>query len=144
MSRRRDIGFLVVGAGGGGTSLIAALLDSHPSLDVALETHTATLLDAESSPQERLRRFKADCRRSATCSDAPIWGYKLTTEQIHALGENTGVEPLGLFFGAFEEVPVVFILRDGRSCVESKVRRAGRSYRRRHAAGSSRWRPAGS
>ncbi len=119
---------LVVGAGRGGTSLLAALLDAHPQLDVGFEAHAALLLDAGVEPRERMRRYREHCERSAQGSAGRAWGNKVTTEQIHALGPDGGGEAIELFFEGLADTPTIFVLRDGRACVESKVRRAGVSY----------------
>lgn len=123
-----EFGPLVVGAGRGGTSLLAALLDAHPCLEIGMEAHSAHLLDRSVEPRERVRRYREGCDRIAQSSNAQTWGNKVTTEQIQALEPEGGAEPLKLFFEAFEGIRVIFILRDGRSCVDSKARRAGVSY----------------
>lgn len=123
-----DVGLLVVGAGRGGTSLLAALLDAHPSLEVELEAHTFVLLNQGVPSLERVRRYREACEQQAEGSTARIWGNKVTTEQIFALCPDEGTESLEQFFGEFEGVPVVLIMRDGRRCVESKVRHMGMAY----------------
>lgn len=123
-----EFGLLVVGAGRSGTSLIGAMLDAHPCLEVALEAHSIDLLDQATDSRERARRYREECEEDARNSAAQLWGNKITTEQIHALKPRSGVEPLELFFDELGDVPVIFIVRDGRACVDSKVRRAGMSY----------------
>ena len=56
-----------------------------------------------------------------------MWGNKVTTEQIGALGDY-GADPMGLFLGGVGDVKVAFVLRDGRSCIASKVARTGQAY----------------
>lgn len=119
---------LVIGPGRGGTGLLAALLDAHPRLDVELENHSKHLLIQKREPRQRLRLYRERCERRAETSDAQIWGNKVTTESIRALAPDGGIEPLDLFFGELSDIPTIFILRDGRSCVESKVRRTGMPY----------------
>jgi hypothetical protein len=134
--------FLVIGAGRGGTSLIAALLDTHTELEVGFERHAQECLmgKALDGPGKddihvRMEAFIASCNADAQRSPARLWGNKVTTEQIFGLEDHNAANPsspqatLEVFFnGYFRDRKVVFILRDGRACVASKVRRAGRPY----------------
>jgi hypothetical protein len=129
--------FLVVGAGRGGTSLLAALLDAHSALEVVFEHGAAEfLLDAPPGESlTRARSLRSACDRLAAQSTAGLWGNKITTEQVAALGSMlTGATEVvehavlaDLFLGAFGDTKVVSIVRDGTSCIASKVQRTGQS-----------------
>jgi hypothetical protein len=131
--------FLVVGAGRGGTSLLAGLLDYHSELEVGFELFSVpNLLGQELHPQdseifhERVTAFVSACRQEANRYPTAQWGNKITTEQIHGLEDHnlanpqSKVEILDAFFNDYlKHVKVIFVLRDGRACVNSKVRRTG-------------------
>jgi Sulfotransferase family len=142
MTNRTGIDFLVVGAGRGGTSLLAGLLDAHPGLEVGFEHRSvATLMGhdvKERGPgmiDARVAAFLAGCRSEAARYPGRLWGNKITTEQILGLEdrnlEHPDLPPVDVlehfFHGALGGVPVIFLLRDGRTCVRSKVRRTGQS-----------------
>ena len=142
MTNQTGIDFLVVGSGRGGTSLLAGLLDAHPGLEVGFEHRSvATLMGhdvREPGPDmfdARVAAFVAACRSEAARYPGRLWGNKITTEQILGLEdrnlEHPDVPPIDVldrFFNeALDGVPVVFLLRDGRTCVRSKVRRTGQS-----------------
>lgn len=134
--------FLVLGAGRGGTSLLAGLLDFHPCIEVAFERcFVAHLLGGELPWNgfdvfgQRAEAFKAACLKMAGESEKPIWGNKITTEQVFGLEEHNEVnssarmDVLERFFDdSMRGVKVIFILRDGRACVDSKVRRSKLTY----------------
>jgi hypothetical protein len=148
--RPGEFGFLVVGAGRGGTSLLAGLLDCHPALEVGFEhASVATLMGAEvpgldpGTFERRVDAFVDACRREAARHPDQRWGNKITTEQVHGLEDHNRANPaapldvLDAFFNRrLAGVKVVFILRDGRSCVASKVRRTGQPL----ALACERWR----
>ncbi|NLF31868.1 MAG: sulfotransferase [Planctomycetes bacterium] len=141
--------FLVVGAGRGGTSLLAGLLDSHSALELDFEGRAVRhlmgrpILNRWRLPtwrfdrlllQRRTDAFVAHCLRRAARSGAAQWGNKITTEQIEALNEHNLANPHApveilpyLFERALAGVAVLFILRDGRTCVRSKMARTGQS-----------------
>jgi Sulfotransferase family len=137
-----EIAFLVVGAGRGGTSLLAALLDAHPHLEVGFEHRSvATLMGAEVPERgpglldARIDAFLAAGRAEAARFPGRRWGNKVTTEQIRGLEdhnlENPSLPSVDVLDRLLNErlagVPVVFLLRDGRTCVRSKVARTGQS-----------------
>jgi hypothetical protein len=135
--------FLLLGAGRGGTSLLAGLLDSHPDLEVGFELFAFEYLMGRGMPenltgstrtmlQDRTRLFREACEETASRSDRKMWGNKITTEQLVLLHEHTmhnlhdPMNELDYFFRtAMAGVKIIFILRDGRACVQSKVRRTG-------------------
>jgi len=129
---------LVVGAGRGGTSLTAALLDGHPEIEVAFELGSDLLVARDTShpARQRAQSLRALCEGEATDSSARIWGNKLTTEQVAALVPIDGSSSVPLapeiaatiaefFVDVFRDWKVVFVLRSGPACIMSKVRRAG-------------------
>ena len=141
---RGTFGFLVIGAGRGGTSLLAGLLDSHPRLEVCLERFSVDCLMGKGlSPAplpeqciyERTRRFRDSCEQAAGQCPTSFWGNKITTEQLLGLEDHNRLNPISQvsvldhFFGqAMKGLKFLFILRDGRACVRSKVSRTGQSW----------------
>lgn len=132
--------FHVIGAGRGGTSLLASLLNMHPSIDMGFELFAQDILmdseaicDIADPLQQRFSRYLAAC--SAVASDSAalgrLWGNKITTEQIfsaiilsdYSIHETDPLERV--FNQILDNQLIVFILRDGRSCVSSKMSRAG-------------------
>lgn len=133
--------FLIIGAGRGGTSLIAALLDSHPQLTVAFERFAKDYLMGQALGGDEASRF--DVRANAfyrACVDEAaryprhFWGNKITTEQLGGLEQHNRTfpgQPMEILEAFFNRVlaqqKLVFILRDGRTCVRSKMARTGQS-----------------
>ena len=134
--------FLIVGAGRGGTSLLAGLLDYHPRLVVALERYAIRDLmgDEKPPPKEhytdlfdrRAGTFRQTCDELAARFRFRKWGNKITTEQVAGLEDHNKynadpahhVDVFDRFFNdVMSDVKVVFILRDGRRCVRSKFDR---------------------
>ncbi len=135
IENQQNFDFLIVGAGRGGTSLIAALLDYHSRLEVGFEyCSAACLMDEALDTATRLSKFQSLCEQEASRYLNKSWGNKITTEHIMALHlSNEAV--LGwdneqtfkqVFEQTFADKKVLFILRDGRSCILSKVRRTGK------------------
>lgn len=134
--------FLVVGAGRGGTSLIAGLLDAHRSLEVGLELFSVSCLMGKDENlhgsnlfDERVTAFISACRLEAERYPGLAWGNKITTEQIFGLEDHNASNPaasidvLDAFFNEYlKGIKIVFILRDGRTCANSKVQRTGQSF----------------
>ncbi len=140
---------LLLGAGRGGTSLLAGILDAHSQLEIAFEQFaTAYLMGQELADEkaqnyyERTRAFLEACNNAAQQHTAHIWGNKITTEQLRALQKHNAVEgnrQIDLLHEFFQNTmagkKIVFILRDGRSCVMSKVNRTDSDF----AWACSRW-----
>ena len=132
--------FLIVGAGRSGTSLLAGLLDFHPDLTVALELYSKTYLmgnglDCQGPDlfDQRAKAFVAACQNVAN-RQPDKWGNKITTEQLFCLEDHNVLNPtaqidvLDAFFNNYlKNVKIIFILRDGRTCINSKVRRTGKT-----------------
>jgi hypothetical protein len=133
--------FLVIGAGRGGTSLLAGLLDFHDRLEVGFERFSEAYLMgaslATSRPaifDDRVRAFLDSCRDEALRFPDSIYGNKITTEQVFGLEDHNAANPdatidvLDRFFNEFMNGrKIVFVLRDGRTCVRSKMARTGQS-----------------
>ena len=131
--------FLVVGAGRGGTSLLAGLLDYHPSLEVGFELFSVACLMGRGLPHqgpaifdERVAAFISACRVESKRHPDKLWGNKITTEQVAGLEDHNLANPeatidvLDSFFSrSLSDQSIIFILRDGRACVNSKVQRTG-------------------
>ncbi len=130
--------FHIVGAGRGGTSLLAGLLDCHPRLEVGFELYSTEYLMGKKLPyqgpeifHERVTAYVSACKQQADQHPNLFWGNKITTEQIIGLEDHNSVNPepkidiLDMFFNHYlEDAPVIFILRDGRTCINSKTQRA--------------------
>lgn len=130
--------FLLIGAGRGGTSLLASMLDFHPDLKVGFERFAFDFLLGEALSKDRaalatarLLNFDKACTDEAR-KNSTYWGNKITTEQIFAIAECEGVnegDVAEIFVsGVVRKQKVIFIVRDGRHCVNSKMKRAGLSY----------------
>jgi hypothetical protein len=132
--KSKGLDLLVLGAGRGGTSLISSLLDAHPQLEVALEEHAPKYLvqpDLLKFPtaQEQLKAFVAACDKDARISKLR-YGNKITTEQLGFV-EDFGKDLIAR--GQIRDLlmkdrKVVFIVRDGRTCISSKLERTGVDY----------------
>lgn len=132
--------FLIVGAGRSGTSLLTALLDQHSQLEVGFEVGSIDCLrgralvdEPERLFQQRSGAFVARCVAAAASSPAALWGNKITTEQLAGLNKHNlyHAPPLDILDAFFNDVladlPVIYLLRDGRACVQSKLARTAQS-----------------
>jgi len=129
---------LVIGPGRGGTSLLTACLAGHPSIVMRSEYHSTRTLIGDDEPirsvatlvDDRLQHLRFLCDEDRARHPGLIWGNKITTEQIRGLEEhnflnNSCVDVVARFAQAIAEYRPIFIIRDGRACVDSKSRRAG-------------------
>jgi len=135
--------FIVLGAGRSGTSLLAGMIDQHPTIEMefykfaneylrgqALDDNQATLF------YDRTRFFVASCICVANQSSKPMWGNKITTEQVEGLNEHNlyNSPSIDILNGFFNDVlytlKIVYILRDGRACIQSKLKRTDQSLER--------------
>lgn len=141
MTKQGKLPFLIVGAGRGGTSLLAALLDTHSQLKVGFEMFAVPELIGEGTfpvpGLEPLTRFQLRTRRfyqlmlEESRKHLPQWwGNKITTEQIAGVFcdnyKDVNHQDLMIdhfFRSVVGESKIVFILRDGRTCVRSKIAR---------------------
>jgi len=135
--------FLIIGAGRGGTSLIMGLLDYHSKLELISEFNSVKLLMGEGLENEatdntnivenRIQQFITSCEQKSLNHPNKHWGNKITTEQLRGLNnknQNTtdGTELFDVFFnGDLKTRKKIFILRDGRNCVVSKVNRTNKT-----------------
>lgn len=136
--------FLLLGAGRGGTSVLAAALAGHSRIVVAMEAFGLSCLlgmgpglayghdrDVFSA---RTRAFREACFCEAGRHRGRIWGNKITTEHLFGLEDHNAVHPpyvdvLDRFFReAVPEFRIILIIRDGRACTASKVRRTGQTW----------------
>lgn len=129
--------FLVVGAGRGGTSLLSGLLDYHSQLEVAYEVYAEAFLVGKEVPYHgpelfdmRVNSFIEACHNTVRKKPDSMWGNKITTEQVFGLEDHNLFNPdaeidvLDEFFNnRLKDIKVIFILRDGRTCINSKVKR---------------------
>lgn len=128
---KKKFNILVLGAGRGGTSLIASLLDAHPKLEIALEAYAQKHLVSgangtnESELKIRLKEFLVACEKDASQSHFPTWGNKITTEQLGFLEQWTEAQIAKniVYKKLLKDKKLIFITRDGRSCIQSKMRR---------------------
>lgn len=132
--------FLIVGAGRSGTSLLTALLDQHSQLEVGFEVGSIAYLrgrELDDEPQrlfeQRTGAFVDCCLRAAADSDAALWGNKVTTEQLAGLNKHNlyhvpALDVLDAFFNeTLAGLKIIYLLRDGRACVQSKLSRTAQS-----------------
>jgi len=134
--------FLALGAGRGGTSLLGACLAGHSRIALAMELFGWNLLmgcglshrKPDDVLPDRVREFRAGCLKEVKRHKPLMWGNKLTTEQLFGLEDHNALNPpyqdvLARFFAeAVPEFRIIFIVRDGRACVASKVRRTGQAW----------------
>lgn len=121
--------------------MLAGLLDYHSQLEVGFEAYSIAYLMGKKLPyrgsqlfKKRLTAYINGCNQLARQHPNAFWGNKITTEQMLGLEDHNTVNPrlkidiLDEFFNKyFEGGKVVFILRDGRACVNSKVNRTDQS-----------------
>lgn len=138
--------FLIIGAGRGGSSLLAGLLDSHSKLEVGFELFAIKYLMGKSFLDRIFQRkkfiihdrtgaFKNACIRESKKFPGKLWGNKITTEQIFGLEDQNIANPkekvdiIDFFFRkSMNDIKIIFIIRDGRTCVCSKVKRTGQPF----------------
>lgn len=136
-----EFNLLVVGSGRGGTTLLASVLDAHPDIVVASELNARKYLMED---PERLftggRVFCEKCQEEAQKYTECRWGNKILTLNIRGLVDSYDFEKKKWIYGAetrqniemldrffnihLKGVQVIFIIRDGRSCVSSMMRRS--------------------
>lgn len=121
---------LVIGADRSGTSLLTALPDDHPRLEVGFERDPEADLPAVGEPSRRRAvRSRSRCEEYATGYLEQRWGNKIATERIRGL-EDDGRHPAEVLAHFFDEVMTgisrIHILRDGRTCVRSRMNRSER------------------
>jgi len=140
---------LVIGPGRGGTSLLAALMDSHRQLDVVFEKYAEKALMREvlgESLEARIQSgavaFYQACESYRLACTGAWWGNKITTEQLSGLqppaqrfATDGGMLFRHFFDDIFRDYAFVFIQRDGRTCVRSKMARTDQDLE----AACSRW-----
>lgn len=125
---------LVLGSGRGGTSLLASMLDAHPQLEVATEDFVADFLVPPQGqildhPVSKLKAFVQACNKAAAKSKLR-YGNKVTTEQlgfVEDFGRNSEARD-ALRKELWQHRKIVFIVRDGRSCISSKLERTKADY----------------
>ena len=132
--------FLILGVGRSGTSLLAGLLDSHSQLEIGFERYGDECLRGKDLPEnkktmffDRVSSFFDRCIEEANHSEKAIWGNKITSEQLaglnkHNLFNTPAIDVLDTFFNSLvPSLKVIYLLRDGRSCVASKLKRTPQS-----------------
>jgi len=134
---KTNFDFLIIGAGRGGTSLLMAVLDYHSKLEVISEYNSVNYLMGHAIKNEsgdniinnRISRFVSSCEEKASVHLGKKWGNKITTEQLGGLSNKSPTRISNqIIFDAFfqkslKQIKKIFILRDGRNCVVSKVNR---------------------
>lgn len=132
--KKKDWEIVVLGAGRGGTSLLATLLDAHPQLEVHMEEFVPEFLVQAQRSQfptiaHQLQAFKAANLKLARKS--PLrYGNKITTEQLgffEGFGKDLDARQL-LISELWKGRKILFIVRDGRTCISSKMERTGADY----------------
>lgn len=144
--------FIILGAGRGGTSLLAGILDHHSEIDVGFEMFVDEYFlneDVGSGdsvvmtgipqpvllPHARVDGFWTACRMESRKYPGKVWGNKITSEHLMHLElfakerGYSGESVMDNFLrSGTADSRIIFIMRDGRSCVRSKVERTGQSY----------------
>jgi len=132
--KSKGLEILVLGAGRGGTSLLATLLDAHPQLEVHMEECVPEYLvapDRQRFPtvDSQLKAF-VEANQILAKKSKLRWGNKITTEQLGFV-ENFG-EDLPARQKMVEQLlrgpKLLFIVRDGRTCISSKLERTQADY----------------
>lgn len=126
--------FWLLGAGRGGTSLVTAIIGAHSQLAMASEHCCEEILIGRREPwaarsrSERMAGLVIAMIDRAGQEGGVQWGNKITTEALFFGGSDErrhrrdGVDQL---LRRVPRVPIVYVLRDGRATVASKMRRAG-------------------
>lgn len=134
--------FHLIGAGRSGTSVLTTLIDCHSQCCVDLERDMELLMGhidtpAEAVPDLRIRtgmridNYLETWRSRAAQATVAFLGNKITTEQIDGLRKFRGevvtsdIAPIAAFVERVADIPTVFIVRDGRACIASKIARTG-------------------
>lgn len=132
--------FFIIGAARGGTSLLTAMLNYNPHLKVGFERFATDYLWAEklkkqkqSSIDERINAFNKACVKESFVS-GKYWGNKLVEVQVRALINAPGAEGADHVFKKFAQSVIgkkklIFLFRDGRYCVRSKMNRENKDYK---------------
>jgi hypothetical protein len=107
------------------------------------EYHSANTLIGDDQPirsiatlmDDRLDRLRSLFDEDRARNPGLIWGNKITSEHIRGLEEHnflnhSRVDVVARFAQKMAEYRPIFIIRDGRTCVDSKSRRAGRPLMR--------------
>jgi len=82
--------FLLIGAGRGGTSPLAGLLDSHSQLEIGFELFSIDYLMGRKMPwcsrnkkerliSDRVQAFRNACLRESLKFSGKLWGNKITS-----------------------------------------------------------------
>lgn len=112
-------------------------MDSHPDMRVLFEQDAEEMLMRRvvgRSQDERMRvgapAFYHACASHLAACDTRWWGNKITTEQLSGLqvpAQRFSIDADALFTYFFDTVfadyALIFIQRDGRTCVRSKMAR---------------------
>ena len=135
-----NFSFFILGVGRSGTSLLAGLLDSHSKIEVGFEHHADECLRGKDLPENRRTMFSdragnfiQRCIDEAKASKTPLWGNKITTEQLAGLNKHNlfnvpPIDILEVFFRDYiKDTKVIHLLRDGIACIASKLRRTPQS-----------------
>ncbi|MDQ3135260.1 MAG: hypothetical protein M3Q76_10705 [Acidobacteriota bacterium] len=96
--------FLLIGAGRGGTSPLAGLLDSHSQLEIGFELFSIDYLMGRKMPwcsrnkkerliSDRVQAFRNACLRESLKFSGKLWGNKITSEQINGLEDHNRLNP---------------------------------------------------
>jgi hypothetical protein len=114
--------FHIFGAGRGGTGLVAGLLNEHSACEVWAERLSTEHLLRKGAPVEaRVDAYLEACEESSLRSPKELWGHKTTTEQVYFMASGE----CEYFLRRTIMIPTIFVTRDGRACIPSKVRRSG-------------------
>lgn len=112
--------------------MVTAILDAHSRLTMASELYREEILIgrgdawATASRVERMAGFVTAMIEQAEKAAPLRWGNKITTEALFFGASDARRQPelaVQQLIGRLPRVPVVYVLRDGRAAVASKLRR---------------------
>jgi hypothetical protein len=126
--------FILLGAGRSGTSLLAAQINQHSKITCGFEDGAVNILSnppasifLRNTPKGKMKALLTHCYAMAKQSQKPLYGNKITTEQLLLPSPGQPEIAAKTFVKTFYRVPVIFLLRDGRTCIPSKVNRGGKT-----------------
>jgi len=139
MGTNEFIDFFIIGAGRSGTSLLMGCMDAHPELSVDRESGASQYLLGQAfkgrpdlcNMDNMIDSFFQVCQSESAASTKRFWGKKITTEQTRGLNKHNRfhtdnyIDSVDHFFNVrCKGIKVIFIVRNGKNCIQSKMTRA--------------------
>jgi len=124
------LSFLITGTHRSGSGILAAMLQAHPDVRMAIGGRHEHLLgavpEAAATVANRLRGFRAACEADSK-GQAGIWGSRIAADPLTANGicdDESAIEP---FLSEFADLKHIFVARDGRTYIRSMLLHEGHS-----------------